>query len=79
MTDKDKQLEELKLHLTNPQLQVHEKDHHLMTLRVHAAQRDARLERLTALVGLLQEDLERPDALTRKDKSLLLRIRRALN
>ena len=79
MNDKDKQLEELIIHLTTLQTQAQQQSHQLMALQVHAAQQDERLERLMALVGLLQEDVERPDALTQKDKSLLLRVRRALN
>lgn len=80
MTDKDKQqMEVLKLHLTDMQIRCHHQDHELMELRVHAARQDSLLNQLLNLVGLLGDDIKDPNALTVEDKSLLLRVRRALN
>ena len=80
MTDKDKQQMDLLLaqwHILNAK--CHEQEHLLMTLRIHTIRQEAVLNRLLALVGLLREDIEDADALTAKDKSFLLRMRRALN
>ena len=80
MNDKDRQeLDTLKTQLTMLQVKAHACDHELMLLRVHSYEQDARLKRLMALVGLFKEDLERPDALTPADKSMLLRVRRVDN
>ena len=80
MDDKDKQeLEALKAHLSVLQVMAHQRDHELMSLQIYLAKQSAWLDRLTALTGLLNEDLDRPDALTHKDRSILLRLRRSLN
>lgn len=80
MMNKDNsQIEALKLQLTDLQIRTHQQDHELMNLRVHAARQDALLHRLLNLVGLLSEDINGSDALTTKDKSLFLRVRRSCN
>ena len=80
MNDKDKQqMEMLKLQLTDSQIRGHQQDHELTDLRVYASRQDEIVHQLLNLVGLLTADIKDPDALTAKDKSLLLRMRRALN
>ena len=80
MNDKDRQeLDTLKTQLTMLQVKAHACDHELMLLRVQSGEQAAWLQRLMTLVGLRKEDLERPAALTSKDKSLLLRVRRTEN
>jgi hypothetical protein len=80
MNDEDKQeMEMLKMQLSHLHMKCHEQDHQLMTLQVHTVRQEALVDRLLHLVGLLPEDIKNQDALTSKDKSFLLRMRRTDN
>lgn len=82
MTEKDKhELDVLRLHIQQLQIDAHRRDHELITLQIHTTEQRHQLDRLTrllAMLGLHPDDLNAPGALTSK-ATLLLRLSRPEN